>query len=80
MGFLASKEIKRMECAHCLFVEMFRQVTGGDWKRILEFVLYFKLILFSSDFKVTDVENNNKKRNSLKYFIIIRQLICKDFY
>lgn len=59
MCFLARREINTMECAHCLFVEMFRQVTGGDWKRILEFVLYLKLILFSSDFEVTDVENNN---------------------
>lgn len=70
MCFLASKEIKRMECAHCLFVEMFRQVTGGDWKRILEFVLYFKLILFSSDFKVTDVENNNKKETVLNISLL----------
>lgn len=61
MFLLASREIIKMECACCLFVEMFRQVTGGDWKRILEFVFYLKLILFSSGFKVTDIENYNKK-------------------
>lgn len=30
MFLLASREIIKMECACCLFVEMFRQVTGGD--------------------------------------------------
>lgn len=61
MWFLASREINKIACAHCLFVEMFKQVTRGDWKRILEFVLHLKLALFSTDFKVTDIENNNKK-------------------
>lgn len=30
MWFLASREINKIACTHCLFVEMFKQVTGGE--------------------------------------------------
>lgn len=48
MYILASREINKMECAHCPLVEKFRQVTGGDKDNIGICILFKTNFVFFS--------------------------------